>query len=291
MTIRPYTGFCAGVMLGVLLLKEAHRRGLALRFLVAGAAACLVTLAAFLGYNLYLYGHLSSYSASGSTGRGMFVENPGDLFQSIVVRTRWSVQAVVFYAFPFALPLAAYALWRDEEQRSAAWMLTALFLGPVAGYSLVKAVSGPDFGERYYYEVYFALCLLAARGLLLLWDTRGRAAPSILSPAAILCLLVYGVHVTFYVREAAAASHPHAAVLAVSRQITEPGSVVFLPVNLGRETNGNAPRWQHAPAIYLEDPGEPLRAPVTRVLGRRTWYVIAYDADTGKGSVVRGALP
>jgi hypothetical protein len=221
----------------------------------------------------------------------MFVANAGEVWRTIAVRTRWSVQAAMFYALPFVFPLAAYTLWRDEEQRSAGWMLTALFLGSVAGYSLTKAVSGPSFGERYYYEVHFALFLLAARGLLLLWETWGRATLPILSPAVALCLLVYGAHVTFYAREATALFDPHAAVLAVSRQVTEPGTVVFLPVNLGRETNGNAPRWQDAPAIYLEDPGEPLRAPVARILGRRTWYVLAYDAGTGKGSFARGALP
>jgi hypothetical protein len=197
----------------------------------------------------------------------------------------------MFYAFPFVLPLAVYVLWRDKERRSAGWLLAALFLGPAIGYSLTKLVSGNYYGERYYYEVYFALCLLAARGLLLLWQTRGRAARPILAPAVALCLLTYGVHVTFYVREATAAFDPFAAVLAVSKEITEPGRVVFLPVNMGRDINGNAPRWQDAPAIYLEDPGESLREPVVRSLGRRTWYVVAYDTATGKASFARGALP
>ncbi len=291
LTIRPYTGFWAGAVVGVLLLAEAHRRGRALRLLLLGTAAGVVFLAAFLGYNLYLHGRLSSYSSGGWAPGAMFVANAGDVWRTIGVRTRWSVQAAMFYAFPFVFPLAAYALWRDEERRSAGWMLTALFLGTVAGYGLSKAVSGPSFGERYYYEVHFAVFLLAARGLLLLWETWGRAALPVLSPAVASCLLVYGVHVTVYAREATALFDPHAAVLAISRQVTEAGTVMFLPVNLGRDTNPNAPRWRDAPVVYLEDPGEALRAPVARILGRRTWYVLAYDADTGKASFTLGALP
>jgi hypothetical protein len=291
MAIRPYTGFCAGAVLGVLLLVEAHRRSRALPFLLLGAAASALFLGAYLGYNLHLHGRLSSYSSGGWTAGEVFVETPGELLRTIVMKTRWSVQGTMFYAFPFVLPLAAYALWRDTERRPAGLRLAAFFLAPAAGYSLTKLVSGTYYGERYYYEAYFTLCLLAARGLLLLWDTWGRAAPAILAPAAALCLLVYGVHATVYAREASAAFDPHAAVLAASRQVTEPGRVVFLPVNLGRDTNGNAAHWQEAPAIYLEDPGDRLRAPVARMLGRRIWYVMSYDTATRKASFVRGGLP
>lgn len=167
-------------------------------------------------------------------------------------------------------------------------MLTALFLGPATGYSLTKLVSGTYFGERYYYEVYFALCLLAARGLVLLGNTRGRG---LLPSALAVCLTVYCLHATVYAREAIAAFDPHAAVLSVARQLTEPSSVVFLPLTWGRDTNMNAPRWRDAPVVYLEDPGEPSRAPLVRVLGRRTWYVIAYDTAASQAIVVRNALP
>lgn len=291
MAIRPYTAFCAGAVLGVLLLVEAHRRGRARRFLLLGTAACMVFLAAYLGYNLHLHGRLSSYSSGGWTAGEVFVTSPVELLQVIAMNTRWSLQGTMFYAFPFVLPLAAYALWRDEDRRRAGWLLAAMFLVPASGYSLIKFVSGHYYGERYYYELYFALCLLAARGLLLLWETEGRAALRMLSPAVTLCMLVYGVHVAVYARDATAAFDPHTAVLAVSKEVTEPRRVVFLPVNLGRDINENAPRWQDAPAIYLEDPGEPLRAAVARILGRRTWHVIAYDTASKKASVVRGAVP
>jgi hypothetical protein len=168
--------------------------------------------------------------------------------------------------------------------------LAALFVSPVVGYGLTKLVSGSFYGERYYYEAHFALCLLASRGLFLVWENRGRAGP-MLAPALALCLVVYGIHVTVYARQAIATFDPFATVLAVSRQIAEPGSVVFLPPNLGRDLNENAPGWQAASVVYLEDPGELLRGAVVRILGRRVVYLITYDGPAGRASFVRAAAP
>jgi len=63
--------------------------------------------------------------------------------------------------------------------------------------------------------------------------------------------------------------------------------VVYLPFELGRDINLNAPEWTDAPRVYLEDPGESLRAPVAEVLGRRAWYVVSYDSVSRKASVTR----
>jgi hypothetical protein len=197
----------------------------------------------------------------------------------------------MMYAFPFLLPLATYTLMADREHRSSAWMLAALFLSVVAGYSATMAVSGPNFGERYYYEMYFAPCLLAARGLLLLVEKRSKAVIPVAGAALMICAAVYSLHAALYVQRASELLAPHAAIRDVVRQITERNSVVYLPADFGRETNLNAPDWKDAPAVYLEDPGESLRASVSDVLGRRSWYVIAYDPVTRKASFTRHTLP
>ena len=75
------------------------------------------------------------------------------------------------------------------------------------------------------------------------------------------------------------------------QRITESNSVVYLPVDFGRETNLNGPDWKDAPVVYLEDPGESLRASVTDILKRRAWYVVAYDPVTRKASLARHTLP
>ena len=82
-----------------------------------------------------------------------------------------------------------------------------------------------------------------------------------------------------------------AAIQTASRQIAEPGSVVFLPRDLGRNLNKNAPNWRDAPLIYLEDPGESLRGAVVRILGRRASYLITSDGSAGRASVVRDGAP
>jgi hypothetical protein len=289
--IRPYTGFCAGAVLGVLLLAEARKRGILVRFLILTAALSLVGLGGYLGYNLYAHGRLSSYSSAGWSAREIFVANLFELLQSVAMFTRWSFQSTMMYGFPFLLPLAAHTLLADREHRLSAWMLAALFLSVVAGYSVTKLVSGAYFGERYYYETYFALCILAGRGLLLLVESRSRAVIRAVGPALLICLSVYGVHAALYAKRASYLFDPYAAVRDVALQITERNSVVYLPVNLGREINLNAPDWKQAPAVYLEDPGESLRAPVTGILGRRAWYVITYDPASRKASVLRQTLP
>jgi hypothetical protein len=196
----------------------------------------------------------------------------------------------MMYGIPFLLPLAAHALLADREHTASGWMLAALFLSVVAGYSVTKLVSGTYFGERYYYEMYFALCLLAGRGLLLLLESRSRAVIRTVGPPLAMCLAVYGLHAALYVKRASEIFDPHAAVRDVALKVTEGNSVIYLPGRFGRETNLNAPDWKHAAAIYLEDPGEPLRAAITGVLGRQAWYVISYDPGPRKASVSRQTL-
>ena len=292
MLVRPYTGFCAGTVLGVLLLTETKKRGLLLCFLVLTWAISLVWLGSYMGYNLYAHSGLSSYSA-GDWSAGWIVRvNPFDLLQSVVTDTRWSIQSTMMYAFPFLLPLATYTLMADREHRSSAWMLAVLFLSLVAGYAATWAASGRAyFGERYYYEMYFAPCLLAARALLLLVESRSRAVILMAGPVLIVCAAVYSVHAVFYVQRASAIFGPHIAIRDVVQRITESNSVVYLPVDFGRETNLNGPDWKDAPVVYLEDPGESLRASVTDILKRRAWYVVAYDPVTRKASLARHTLP
>jgi hypothetical protein len=104
----------------------------------------------------------------------IFVANPFELLESVVMFTRWSIQSTIVYGSPFLLPLAAHTLLADRHHRVSAWLLAALCLAVVAGYSEFGGQSGATFGERYYYETYFTLCLLAGRGLLLLVESRFR---------------------------------------------------------------------------------------------------------------------
>lgn len=285
--IRPYTGFCAGAVLGVLLFAEARKRAASVRFLLLVVLVGCVWLGTYLGYNLYAYGRLSSYSAAGWTVEKIFPDSPGEVAESIFTYTRWSIQSTMMYGFPFLLPLAVYPLVTDRERRFSAWVLTTLFGSVAAGYTATKLVSGTYFGERYYYEMYFALCLLAARGLLLLAECRPRRVIRVATPALVICAAAYGFHAFLYSERALEIFAPYAAIRDASRNITEGNSVVYLPFELGRDINLNAPEWTDAPHVYLEDPGESLRAPVAEVLGRRAWYVVSYDSVSRKASVAR----
>lgn len=289
--VRPYTGFCVGIVLGALLLTEARKRGILLRFGLLATGVGVAWLSLYLGYNLHVHGRLSSYTSGGWSTGEIFAGSPFELGRSVVLFTRWSIQSTMLYGFPFLLPLAALVLLADREHRFSAWLLAALVLSLVAGYSATKVVSGVYFGERYYYEMYFALCLLGARGLLVCLESRLPAVLRVAGPVLMLCLVAYGIHAALYVQRASEIFTPYVAIRDAAQTITERNSVVFLPVNLGRDINLNAPAWRQAASVYLEDPGELLRGPVTAVLGRRTWYVIAYDPTPRKASAARHTLP
>jgi hypothetical protein len=289
--IRPYTGFCVGVVLGALLLIEARKQEVLPRFVMLSGGVGLTCLGVYLVYNLSAHGGVSSYRSGGWAASDVFAGSPFDLVRSIAMFTRWSIQATMMYGFPFLIPLATLALLDDRERRAPSWLLAGLFLSLVAGYSLTKIVSGSYFGERYYYEMYFALCVLAARGLVLLFETRPIAVLRTVAPALILCVAVYGFHAAVYLQRASETYDPYVAIRKVAREVSEGNSVVFLPVNVGRETNFNQPDWRHASSVYLEDPGERLHGPVTAILGRRAWYVIAYDPVARSASVSRKNQP
>jgi hypothetical protein len=281
--VRPYTGFCVALVLGALMLVTARRHGALARFLLLAGGIGTVCVGAYLAYNFHAHGGLSGYRAGGAPA--IFVASLGDLVTSLATSTRWSTQTTLTYGLPFLLPLGLFALLVDREHRAGNWLLTGLFLALVVGYGATRMVSGSSFGERYYYEAYFALCLLAAHGLRLLVETRPSRAWRRVAPALVLCAAVYALQAAFYFHKASESYAAHVAVAKAARAVTVPNSVVFLPPRLGRETNLNSPDWQRAPAIYLEDPGERFHGPITAHLNRKAWFVIAYDPAARVASV------
>ena len=278
--IRPYTAACVGVVLIIGMVVEVNgTRRLCFPFAMIGVTISLIAAVGYVAYNRALSGVTAGYP--GWSTEELFARGPTDLLRILASNTRWSLESTMFYGVPFLIPLAVVAVVRDRSNRFATVILGMLFSIVVCGYSVTDLRSGDVyFGERYYYETFYALCLLSARGLVLLGSTGSRSLLRHTVPVGLLVVGVYALHATVYVQRAVHIFQWRAAVSDGARSVREAGSVVFLPSPLGRDTNLNAADWRHAPQIYVEDPGEHLRAPVMRALDRRVGVIVSYDKAT-----------
>jgi len=83
------------------------------------------------------------------------------LLANLVTISRWSVEKTMTAAVPFLLLLALYALLMGED----IGLLATLFA--VVAPRVCRAINRSRHsrvGERYYYEVLFAIAIVAARG-------------------------------------------------------------------------------------------------------------------------------
>lgn len=182
---------------------------------------------------------------------------------------------------------AAYAAFRDREKRTEALVLASLFGCLVAGYAPDRYPSGSLLGERFYFEGFFAVALLAARGLTLLaqnWDVAGWLPDCLgLLATSSVATLLFTLPAIFHEVE------PYASVRLAAEQVKLPNAVVFLqphdPEFVAKHFNLNRADWPSAPLFFAPDPGPDARPVLARALGRPAWVVITYDPSLHKAQV------
>jgi hypothetical protein len=182
-------------------------------------------------------------------------------------------------SFPFILPLALYALWRRRRDRIV-WGISFAFLSLVLGYLVQSDDSDSPIGERYYFEGYFALALVAgvglvqlARDLRLNGGIRQQLGVGLVS-ASLACILL---GMTWEIGLRQPSKRMVDAVQKVSFRdgiVFVAGSDLFPAFNWNFNDPGTG-------ILELIDPGPKERATVARAADAHHWICIAYDQGTG----------
>jgi len=299
--VRPFTGLIMSVVLGCAALIAVRReRGLAWRVAAVGVAAAVLAGVSVAAYNRELTGSvwLSPYawyrnlpvpaeiSASPASIAG------GAMLQKL----RMSAQSTLAWSFPLAFVLAAWGCWL-RRALTATRILAVVYPALVLGHLVQPEWSAWVIGERYWFEGYFAVAILAAQGMASL-DARWQPSVRLrLTVAVLLTAWGAGTCVAAVNYLEFVSRHRRIVAEAVERFRDRP-CVVFLadtpPVFYGEHLNLNDGDWRSAPAVVLRDPGAQDRPLWAGLFGRDEWVVITYDPGRQRAASVtcrRGAGP
>jgi hypothetical protein len=282
--VRPLTALLTAATLtgGAILTLRREPRFLA-RVLAIGAALGALTVGSVLLYNRTFTGNLWLSPYAFDRGVNVPVEIAASLPQALRnVKEMWrfSLQSTLLFSFPFLFVLAGVGFWKNRKTSPMVWLLLSLFLVIVLGHLVQTESSGSVVAERYWFEAYFAVAILAAQGI-------AAVAAALESPqrsliAAGCSLLAVQLMVTIAASKLVLqASAPSIAVAHLAGQYRDCRCVVFLrsslPFFAAQHLNLNGPDWQHAQVFYAVDPGPGQRMAWTRTLGRERWVVVEYD--------------
>jgi hypothetical protein len=281
--VRPFTAFCIGIVLVIWSVWSLRRETRALLlFLVCGAVlgGSAVGIWAVENHELtgsYLRTPYSVYTQASPIRDVSFL--PADLIQNLTHITPIRIADTLSVAFPFIFLLAAYGLWRGRRDQRL-WLLAALMVSLVAGHVVQMFDSDSPIGERYYFEAYFAVAVLAGAGWArLIQDCRW----SVWSSRALgiaLCLVAAGQTAVCTAWETHLRWPPRQITKASDHPPFQRG-VVFLIAGdrfLPQDCNVNRPNGE---VLYLVDAGVPDRKELAERLGYKNWATLRYD-DTEK---------
>jgi hypothetical protein len=285
--VRPLTGALFGMVLGLSAIWEVrhHRRRLLETVALCGLFATAAVVCCAI-YNLATTGMFTQFPYATFSGHNVPIEFIPDV-PVCANNLRWGLFSTWVFSFPMLFPAAGYAVFRDREKRSQAFVLALLFLCLVVGYAPDRYTSGSFLGERFYFEGFFAVALLAARGMTLLARNRDVARwPADwlgLLAASSVATLLFTLPVVFHEVE------PYANVRLAAEQVKLRNAVVFLqphdPEFVAKHFNLNRADWPSAPLFLAPDPGPDARPALARALGRPAWVVITYDPWLQKAQV------
>jgi hypothetical protein len=289
--VRPFTAAIAASVLGMAAIISAwHRPTLLIRVLALGVLSAIAATSSLLVYNHFFTGQALVSPYALVRGRTVPLEisaPPGQILTHIVGMYRGSAEDTIFYSFPLIFLLAAYG-WVRSPRSSQAAVLGLLFLGLVVGHFIQPERSASVAGERYWFEGFCGVAALAANGIQSLFE---RWRPAIkMASAALAC--AFGMQVPIL----DAASYHIEQISSVQRKIQEAAAacpqvkcVVFIataqPLWYPAHIILNGPNWKHADVFYAVDPGPAKRAIWTRLLEKKSWVVVAYNAATSQANV------
>lgn len=280
--VRPYTGFVLTFLLTCAALWFARKdQRLLIKVLGIGALFGALAVAGVLIYDRIYTGHwlVSPYAeaAGGDTPPELSL-GPASVLRGVMRHGPFMLLETLLGAFPFLHLLAGYAIVQEKNHRREVWLLAALYLGLVLSYLAHPEGYAVFFGERFHFEAFFALALLAARGTQLLverWQIRRRTVGFAL---VVLAALQIG-QVAFAVQVVARRGEPYRKVREAVTNSNFSG-VVFLhdsPGFIAKHFNLNDADWRHAPRVYLVDVEADHRAEWVCRYGFSHWLVASYD--------------
>ena len=292
--VRPYTGFVVTLVLtaAALWLNRKNRRTL-VRVFVIGVLFGTLSIAGVLVYNHLYTGNwlLSPYAiAHDSNLPPELTFNPGAILRSIRIHALHTSEENLIGIFPFAYLLAGYALWRETARRKEVWILASIYVALVLAYTAHANDSGEVFlGERFHFEGFFALLLVAARGLQLLVE-RWRPPRWALVWTMLLLMIMQLSQQAAAVNAIARRSEPYRRV---REAIAASGfsGLVFLhdgPEFVAEHFNLNDADWRHADRIYLLDAEPERRAEWACRYGVPAYAVASYDEQAQRAIFVAG---
>jgi Dolichyl-phosphate-mannose-protein mannosyltransferase len=287
--MRPATGAAAGLVLtSALLYRLRSNRRLFTQTLATGALLGAAAGTALLFHNRAMTGGflLSPYALGRNAELPVEVDlRPANLLHNAGAITSVSLAKTVLDAAPFVFLLAAWTAFR--ERRYWSLVLAALFLLIVAAYLPQTEVSDSVIGERYYFEAYFGIAILAARGWTLVTERRRAGVAYALAVSIVAVQLFhYGLLAATVLRlktgygrvlDAVAGLHLDRAVV-----LMDPA-----PGFAAKNFNPNEADWEHAPLFFVRDPGPLRREEFACALGRPHWVLVSYREDR-RAAVIEG---
>lgn len=284
--IRPYTGVALGLVCTVIVFQEFWKSGRLLAGSIAIIAGCAVlSAAAFLMVNKLFTGDplLSPYAlANGGRDIRELTLNPAEIVSNILHTWRWAITDTIHFTFPAMFFFVVYACCKEHIRRKELISLALLFPVLIIFYALQTMGSGSIYGERFYFEGFCPIAIVASRGFNLMveyWRVREANVHAVL----IVLLALQAATLGFAVHDATVRSRPYKEAYDLAHA-SGTATLVFLqdhtPPFTSKHVNWNAIDWRQAPKVYLNDPGPTRRDMVACRFGRLEYAVIQYNPQT-----------
>ena len=196
----------------------------------------------------------------------------------LVHQTPVRLADTVIGAFPFVFLLAPLGLWRQRHHWHA-WLLAAVFAGLVLGYAVQREDSDSPVGERYYWEGFPAVCILAGAG----WqDLRHRVSWARGTHAAVVAatMTAAAAGLVLYMGQQFRWRWPYREIARAADAVPIRSGVVFLTAADGYTPALYNPNRPGASVLFVPDPAKRTRAEIAAKLGRTSWAVLTYDPRT-----------
>jgi hypothetical protein len=279
---RPFTGACIAVVLACAVVFIV-RRDLQLLGKVALLASPIV-VASILALAVTNHAVTGSFTRSAyafyhrTTSPTEVSFSPRVIGQVLMHQTPVRLADTVIGAFPFLVLLAAFGLWRQRHHWHA-WLLAAVFAGLVLGYTVQREDSDSPVGERYYWEGFPAVCILAGAG----WhDLRRRVSWSHGTRAAVIAatMTAAAAGLVLYLDQQFRWRWPYREIERAAEAPPIRSGVVFLAAADGYTPALYNPNRPDAAVLFVPDPAKRTRAELAAKLGRTSWMVLTYDPRT-----------
>jgi hypothetical protein len=287
-SVRPFTAVVfALVFFCALMVRSFGRKREIIRVVVLFAAFGLAVGSCMAGYNWLYTGdvRLSPYAAiRGVESVPELTLNPVEMWRHFRDDERWEMEGTIVAVVPFLFVLAGYAVWKRPTP--AAIVLAALLPALVVGHLAQVISSGSIAGNRFYFEGFFGLVVVAAGGLETILRER-RTAGAAVWTAVLALTAAQAVALAILTHRVIERARPSIAVRREAEKLHN--QVVFFAPSerfAAFHFNINRADWERADVVYLIDPGPAQRDEIARQFGFSQWTAIGVDDANGSAHVL-----